>query len=181
MILKISKELDGKLKYVSQARGIKKAELIEKIFEGFFNRYEKKYGKKVEPVKEGKRANANWLMYEVYKKYYFQIHGKEYSPDQKAQKIDLQAIRTTKEKILKAVIESEKLELITIDDQDFVNSYEFILSKMPEWWKKNMFTPQGISRNFDKILTQIQNGKQSGKDALDDFIQGLGESGSEGL
>jgi hypothetical protein len=174
MILKISNEFDGKLKYVSQARGIKKTVLIEKIFEGFFTRYEKKFGRKVEPVKHGKKANASWLMYGVYKKYYLQIHNKEYSPDQKAQKVDLQAIRTTKEKILKAVIESEKLDLIAIDDQDFVNSYEFILSKMPKWWKENMFTPQGISRNFDKILIQIQNGKQSGRDALDDFIQGLG-------
>ncbi len=67
----------------------------------------------------------------------------------------------------------EKLQILAIDEQDLVNSYEYVLVKMPDWWKQNGFTPHSIYKNFEKILIQIKNGKQSGKAALDDFISGL--------
>jgi hypothetical protein len=170
MLVKLSKELDGKLIHISKASGVKKAVIIQKIFEGFIERYEKKKGKKVVPAVEKKVATDIWLMYAAFKKYHLQYCGHEYELDRKQQAIQLRYFRLTKEKILQMVMNMEKSEIVAIDDQDLVNSYEYILVKIPDWWKKNGFTPHSIYKNFEKILTQIKNAKQSGKDALDDLI-----------
>jgi hypothetical protein len=173
MLIKISKELDGKLIHISKASGVKKAVIIQKIFEGFIDRYEKKKGKKIVPAQE-KQSSDLWLMFTVFKKYYaLYNNGAEYELDRKQQAIQLRYMRLTKEKILQMVMNMEKTDIVSINDQDLVNSYEFLLSKIPEWWRKNGFTPHSIYKNFEKILGQIKNGKQSGKDALDDFISSL--------
>lgn len=176
MLIKISKELDAKLIHISKSSGVKKAVIIEKIFAGFIDRYEKKKGHKIVPAQEKKQASDLWLMFAVFKKYYaLYNNGAEYELDRKQQAIQLRYMRLTKEKILQMVMNMEKTDIVAINDEDLVNSYEFVLSKIPEWWRKNGFTPHSIYKNFEKILLQIKNGRQSGKDALDDFIQGLGE------
>ena len=174
MLIKISKQLDDKLIHISKASGVKKAVIIEKIFAGFIDRYEKKKGKTIVPAAE-KKASDLWLMFAVFKKYYALYNdGAEYELDRKQQAIQLRYMRLTKEKILQMVMNMEKTDIVAINDEDLVNSYEYVLSKIPEWWRKNGFTPHSIYKNFEKILLQIKNGKQSGKDALDDFISSLG-------
>jgi hypothetical protein len=169
MLVKLGKEYEEKLNYISQNSGVNKEEIIKKVFEGFINRYELKKGKIVLPVKE-KKPNDIWQMYEVFKKHYFINFGTEYELNEKQQKIQLRNLKLTKDKILQSVMSQEKAKILAINEDDLVNSYEYLLVKMPDWWKKNGFTPQTIYKNFEKILIQIQNGKQSGKDALDDFI-----------
>ncbi len=173
MVIKISKELDGKLINISKTSGVKKGVIIQKIFDGFISRYEKKKGVTVVPAPDKKQATDIWLMFACFKKHHLNIFGEEYELDRKQQAIQLRYIKLTKEKILQAVMNHEKQDVIAIDEEDLVNSYEYILTKMPEWWKKNGFTPRSIYVNFEKILTQIKNGKKSGKNALDDFISNI--------
>lgn len=172
MIIKLSKELDAKIIHISKASKIKKAVIVQKIFDGFIDRYEQKKGK-ITPTIEKNQATDLWLMFAVFKKHYFNIYGREYELDRKQQSIQLRYIKLTKEKLLQAIMNEEKLQILAIDEQDLVNSYEYVLVKMPDWWKQNGFTPHSIYKNFEKILIQIKNGKQSGKAALDDFISGL--------
>jgi hypothetical protein len=174
MLVKLGKEFDEKLTQISKASGIKKDEIILKVFDGFITRYEKKKGKIILPADKEKKPNDVWQMYEVFKKHHFINFGYEYEIEQKQQKIQLRSLKLTKEKILQLVMGQEKSQILAINEEDLLNSYEYLLVKMPDWWKINGFTPQTIYKNFEKILTQIKNGKQSGKDALDDFISGIG-------
>ena len=169
MLIKISKELEAKISHISKASKVNKDIIIQGIFDGFIDRYEQKKGK-ITPKIEKIETTDLWLMFTLFKKHYFEIYGQEYELDKKQTAIQLRWIKLTKEKILQAVMNESKSQIVAINEQDLVNSYEYILVKMPEWWKKNSFTPHSIYKNFEKILTQIKNGRKSGKDALDDFI-----------
>lgn len=172
MIVKINKSIEEKLGTISKRSGVKKPELIQKIMLGFIERYEHEKGPimSTDEVKLRRKNNETYVMYLVYKKHYFSIFDKEYESDVKAEQIDLRNIKLIKNKIMNVVIEQEKSDIIAVDGQDLINAFDFFLSKMPEWWKQNSFTLSSIYRNFEKILKQIQNERQSGKNALDDFL-----------
>lgn len=172
MLIRINRDLEHKLNHIAKSKKMRKTEVIDNLFCAFINRYEDKFGK-IKAEKRERKETGTWRMYELFKKYYFEIHGAEYERPEKQLKIDLAALKKIKEKIVDVVVKSQNETIIAIDEEDLINSYEHILIKMPDWWKKNMFTPQAISKNFDKILTQIQHGKRNGKDALDDFISNL--------
>lgn len=171
MVIKIGSDLERKISFISEQKKIKKTELIDKVFDAFIQRYETKFGK-IKPKKRDKRESDNWRMYELYKKYYFQINGEEYNPPEKSIAIDLRHIKKTKEKIVDLIVQKETNNIVAIDEDDLVNSFEYILVKMPDWWKKNSFYPASICKNLNKILEQIKNG-QNTKDALDNFISTL--------
>ena len=71
------------------------------------------------------------------------------------------------------MVNKETENIVAVDEDDLVNSFEYILVKMPDWWKQNSFMPSTICKNLNKILEQIKNGKPNGKDALDNFISSL--------
>ena len=94
------------------------------------------------------------------------------NPTEKSIAIDLRHIKKTKEKIVDLIVQKETDNIVAIDEDDLVNTFEYILVKMPDWWKKNSFYPASICKNLNKILEQIKNG-QNTKDALDNFISTL--------
>ena len=171
MVINIGSDLERKISFISKNKKIKKTELIDKVFDAFISRYEDKFGK-INPKKRDKRESDNWRMYELYKKYYFNIYGEEYNPTEKSIAIDLRHIKKTKEKIVDLIVQKETDNIVAIDEDDLVNTFEYILVKMPDWWKKNSFYPASICKNLNKILEQIKNG-QNTKDALDNFISTL--------
>jgi hypothetical protein len=172
MLIRINKDLEYKLNYISKTKSVKKTDLIDNLFKAFIKRYETKFNKII-PEKREKKETGTWTMYELFKKHYFEIYSAEYERPESQLKIDLAALKKTKAKIVDVVVKSQSENIIAIDEEDLINSFEHILIKMPDWWKKNSFTPQSINKNFEKILTQIENGKRNGKDALDDFISKL--------
>jgi hypothetical protein len=172
MVLKIGKDLEYKLGYIAKTKEIKKTELIDKVFQAFIKRYETKFNPIKIPKRE-KKDTDNWRMYELFKQYYFKTHGKEYEVTPKNLPIDLRHIKKVKEKLVDLIVNKETENIVAVDEDDLVNSFEYILVKMPDWWKQNSFLPSSICKNLNKILEQIKNGKQNGKDALDNFISSL--------
>lgn len=172
MLVRINKDLEYKLSHISKSKKLKKTDVIDNLFKAFINRYETKFGK-ISPAKREKKETGTWKMYELFKHHYLQIYKSDYERPDSQLKIDLAALKRIKVKIVDVVVKGKSENIIAIDEEDLVNSFEHILIKMPEWWKLNSFTPQSISKNFEKILTQIENGKRNGKDALDDFISKL--------
>ena len=166
MVLKIGKDLEYKLGYIAKTKEIKKTELIDKVFQAFIKRYETKFNSIKIPKRE-KKDTDNWRMYELFKQYYFKTHGKEYEVTPKNLPIDLRHIKKIKEKLVDLIVNKETENIVAVDEDDLVNSFEYI------WWKQNSFLPSSICKNLNKILEQIKNGKQNGKDALDNFISSL--------
>jgi hypothetical protein len=112
-------------------------------------------------------------MYEVYKKYHFQFYGEEYGCNFEQRSIDIRNFKLLQKKITDMLSMGNKKEVVIFDDVSLAAAFEFVINKMPDWWKVNMFNPNGIYKNWEKIIQQIKNGRQSGKAALDDFIAGL--------
>ncbi len=171
MIIKIDRDVENKLSYISQSSKIKKDILIKKIFDAFIERFEASKG--VIPPKEKKRGNELYVMLQVYKKHYFINFAQEYNPDKKQELRDFKTLKNIKEKLMSLIMGVEKTDIIAIDEEELVNCFEYFLVKMPDWWKQNMFVLTGLNKNFEKILIQINNGKHSGKAALDDFVAGF--------
>jgi hypothetical protein len=171
MVIKIGRDLEYKISEISKKNNIKKTELIDKVFEAFFKRCENKYGKIKIPKREKKETDT-WRMYELFKAYYQNQKNIEYETTPKNLPIDLRHIKKIKEKIVDLTVKNDSENIVAIDEDDLVNSFEYILVKMPDWWRKNAFTPASICKNFNKILEQVKNG-QTGKDALDNFISSL--------
>lgn len=171
MVIKIGRDFEYKLSHISKEKKIKKNVIIDKIFDAFFQRYEKKYDK-IKIPKRKKVDSDNWRMFEIYKKHYFNNFGVEYEVAPKNIGIDLRHIKKTKEKIVDLIVKKDTENVVAIDEDDLVNSYEYLLVNMPEWWRKNSFTTGSICKNLIKILEQIKNG-QNRKDTLDNFINSL--------
>jgi hypothetical protein len=171
MLIKINRHTDYKLSAIAEKSGMKKCDVIKGIVDAFINRYECRKGAIIIPDhKPQRRANDIWNMYLIYKMHYFNIFAIEYKVDPKKEKIDMRNLKLIKEKIMQTIIEREKEEIITIDEQGFLDAFEYLLNKMPEWWRTNSFTLSSINKNFEKILKQIENGRKTGKAALDDFL-----------
>ena len=171
-----NKELEFKLSTISRKSGVKKDAMMQQIMEAFVDRYEERKGK-ITPPAMHKKTSSVFIMYNLYKKHYFEYFKNEYKTDLKLEKRDMRSMKLLKEKIMKLVMDGSGSEVVVIDEQDIFNAFEAFLTKMPEWWVTNHFTPASLYKNFEKIIEQIKNnGKQrkSGKDALDNFIKGLG-------
>lgn len=177
MLIKINSEIQIKLDRISKKGNIKKDVMLEKILLGFISRYESKHGEIKVVVKKKKRTDV-WSMYQIYKDYYFSIYGKEYVVDSKAKQLqDYKQVKDIQKKIIELVVNKEGVGVISVNEEDTVNAFRFLMEKLPDWYKKNAFHLATINRNFDKIINTIENGKQRGKNALDDFISSL--SGNE--
>lgn len=172
MLVKVNKEAEFKISHISKMSGMKKDLIMKEMIEAFIGRYETQRGKITPPAMQ-KRTSAVFTMYNIYKQHYFKNFNREYVTDIKTERIDMRNIKLLREKILRVAMEHEQTDVIAVDDQDLFNAFDFVLTKLPEWWVKNCFTTNGIYKNFEKIIGQIKNGRQSGKDALDDFISGL--------
>ena len=177
MLIKINSEIQIKLDRISKKSNIKKDVMIEKILLGFISRYESKHGE-IKITERKKRRTDVWSMYQIYKDYHLRLFGKEYVVDSKAKQVqDYKQIKDIQKKIIQVVVNKDNVNIISVNEEDTINAFMFLLEKMPDWYKKNAFHLSTINRNFEKIINSIENGKQRGKTALDDFISSL--SGNE--
>jgi len=181
MLIKISKEIERKLYYISKKNNISKDVMIESIFNGFFKRYTEKHGE-IPQLKHKKVTTISYQMFMIYKKIYFHYFGQEYSPDKKFLSRDMRAFKNIAEKISNLVLEKDKTVII-VETESVLLAWITFLGKIDDWWKQNAFTPQQINKNFDTIIHQIKNKSASTKQRrnnerkskIDDFIEELGK------
>lgn len=174
MIIKVNKDIEDKLNVISSDRNMKMDKLIVGIFTGFFERYEEQNGFiKTQEKTKTKKSNHLFTMLHIFKKKHLEYFEKEYISDKKQEMIDLKNLKVLQGKIIKHSMGNEEKVIHSVNDHDIINAFEFLLTKMPDWWKKNAFTIPSISKNFDKIVNQIQNGVTGKKEKLDDFLSRL--------
>ena len=173
MLIKVNKVMDHKLSTISRRSKIKKDVMFQKILEGFIKRYETKNGEIKQSDAPKKKGTAAYAMYMIFKKFFKEINDKEYVVDIKKEKIDLRNMKLLKEKIVQSVMEMDSKEIVAVDENDIVDAFEYMLIKMPVWWRRNMFTTHGIYKNFEKIIMQITHERGSGQSAIDDFLKGF--------
>lgn len=171
MLVKISKEVEYKLSFISSKSKLKSNKLIERIFLGFFQRYEDKSGR-IPERRVGRRGSEVYRMYQVFKDKYKLLFNEDYVADEKQSHIDMRNLKNIKEKIMMVSMLGENSDVIAISEDDLVNAFGFLLDKMSDWWKANQFKITSINKNFEKIVHQIKFSKTD-KDVLDDFIEGL--------
>lgn len=172
MLVKINKEVEYKLNFIAGKSHTKNNKLIEKIFLGFFKRYEDERGP-IPQQRVGKRGAEVYKMYLIFKDKFKEFFpGKEYEADKKQEMIDYRNLKLIKEKIMAVAMAGENSQVIAISEDELLKAWEFLLMKMPQWWRENHFRITSICKNFEKIIHQIQFSKTD-KDILDDFIEGL--------
>ena len=182
MLIKTNREIDYRLSVIARKGKISKNEVITKVIEAFIERFEKKHGVIPERT-EKKKGSEIWDMYDLYKAKYFQIYNIEFISDPKKEKINARNLKNIRNKIVEMAMSKaeESKSIIAFDENDITMAFGLMLERMPDWWLQNSFTIPSICKNFDKILSQIENGKRKRKNALDDFINGFEKSGYQGV
>lgn len=62
----------------------------------------------------------------------------------------------------------------SLNDEIILKSWKHLLDKMPEWYKKNHFTPSSIYSNYSAIVQQIiSSNKQAQNNKLNNFAAGI--------
>jgi hypothetical protein len=171
MLVKINKEVEYKLNFIAGKSRMKDGKLIERIFKGFFLRYEAEKGP-IPAQSVGRRGAEVYKMYLVFKAKHLEFFKQEYVADKKQEMIDYRNLKVIKERIMAVAMAGENSEVLAISEDELLKAWEFLLTKMPEWWRENQFKITAICKHFEKILHQIQFSKTD-KDILDDFIEGL--------
>jgi hypothetical protein len=177
MILKVNGKQEKKLAIIANRSNLKPDDLYENIIKGFIDRYEQQHGKIQLTEKESKLPVSQSLMYDIFKKHHFQNTGEEYIVEFKQRNIDIRNLKLLRDKIVSFITQNTTKEVVTIDEESAAMAFEFVITKMPDWWKANMFTPSGIYKNFEKIVQQIKNGRQGNKASLDDYLNSFTQAG----
>jgi len=177
MIIKLNKDLEYKLDAISKKSGVSKPEMIEKMVCAFIERYEAKSGM-IKPRVKKRDGTVFYPMYELFKEMHLYYKDKEYQVDKKKESWDYRHLKSIRGKIMDFLTAETQENIVSIEDEDLLLAFQFILHKMPKWWVDNNFNLGAITKHFDTILTQIKEGKHYGgtKEKLDDFINALGNS-----
>lgn len=173
MLIQINNDLEKILARIASDKNINKDEMLEKILVDFISRYEQKNGPVLFLTGGRKRNKLSWDMYAIYKNMYFELFQQHYTTTPTQQSQDLKYIKDIQKKILISVSNKERINVISIKDDDMIGCFHYFLAKMPDWWKHNAFNLKVLNGKFDQILKSIEHGKQRGKNALDDFIINL--------
>jgi len=130
-----------------------------------------------EVVEKGeKEPSYIYRMREVFDKYY-QKHSKgvkfDWSNKRKSKK-HWGALKNiyhslydaiARKKLIKVGIKEPtdlQIEEVEVTEDEVINTFDLILSRMPEWYVKHAFTPFEISENLPKIIIEIQTDSRNG-------------------
>tara|TARA_Y100000034_G_C6882301_1_gene404478 strand:- start:124 stop:687 length:564 start_codon:yes stop_codon:yes gene_type:complete len=175
MIIKLNKDLEYKLDVISKKSKVTKPQMLEKMVCAFIERYEAQKGM-IEPRVKKRDGTIFYPMYELYKEMYLHYKDKEYKVDKKKESWDYRHLKSIRGKIMDFITSETRENIVSIEDEDLLLAFQFVLQKMPKWWVDNNFNLGAITKHFDTILTQIKEGNHYGgtKQKLDDFIDALG-------
>lgn len=175
MIIKLNKDLEYKLEVISKKSHLSKPELMEKIVSAFVGRYELQKGV-IYPRTKKRNGTVFYPMYQLYKELFLFYKDKEYIVDKKQERIDYRHLKSIRNKIMDFVTQETSDSVVSIEDEDLLLAFRFILQKMPKWWVNNNFSLGAITKHFTVILTQIKEGNHydGTKQRLEDFIDALG-------